>query len=133
MLLCVGKFLLRFLDPNQGLVESIHCSLTYSLHRTTTVKDNHIEDLSLLHCSLVFRSSILSDIFVLQSLFVYVYRVKQVTIPIIKYIKSLSPFDLYQIELRDTISLFGNSLLYLLIDDIYTILTPGDIQVHSPN
>ena len=54
MLLCVGKFLLRFLDSNQGFVEPIHCCLTYSLHRTTTVKDYHIEDLSLLHCGLVF-------------------------------------------------------------------------------
>jgi len=41
---------------------------------------------------------------VLQTLFVYVYRVKQVTFPIIKVYKNPSAHSiLYQIELRDTI------------------------------
>ena len=84
---CVSaNFSCAFLIPTKVSLNPIHRCLTYSLHRTTTVKDYHIEDLSLLHCCLV--SSILSDIFVLQTLYLYEYRVKQVTIPIIKEYKN---------------------------------------------
>ena len=54
MLLRISEFLLRFLDTSQGLVETFHGSLTKTLHLTAAVKDNHIEDLCLLHLFLVF-------------------------------------------------------------------------------